>query len=107
VKAQGVLPAYERALELTRGMLDAAQKGDWDRLVELEKERSVHVDRIRDLDPDPSREESARERKREIVLAMLQTDERIQVLTQDWMHELREVLSSISAEQRLARTYGP
>ena len=34
-------------------------------------------------------------------------DEQIQLLTQDWMHELREVLGSISTEQRLNRTYGP
>ena len=53
MESQGVLSAYERALELTRIMLDAARKGDWDRLVTLEKERSIYIERIRMLDPGP------------------------------------------------------
>jgi len=36
----------------------------------------------------------------------MQSDEQIEILTRDWMRELREVLGSISAEQRLSRTYG-
>ena len=106
MNSQGVLHAYERALELTRAMLDAAQKADWDRLVQVEKERSIHIERIKALDPVPARDGNSRERKREIILEILQGDERIQSLTQDWMHELREVLGSISVEQRLTRSYG-
>ena len=36
----------------------------------------------------------------------MQCDEQIEILTQDWMRELREVLGSINAEQKLSRTYG-
>jgi flagellar protein FliT len=106
VESQGVLSAYERALELTRGMLDAARKGDWDRLVAQEKERSIYVERIKMLDPDPMRDAKSRERKREIITEMLRGDEQIQALTQDWMHELREVLGNINALQRASRTNG-
>jgi flagellar protein FliT len=107
VESQGVLSAYERALELTRAMLDAARKGDWDRLVAQEKERSIYVERIRMLDPDPLRDAKSRERKREIIAEMLRGDEQIQALTQDWMHELREVLGNINAQQRPPRASGP
>ena len=102
-----MLSAYERALELTRAMLDAARKGDWDRLVAQEKERSIYVERIRMLDPDPLRDAKSRERKREIITEMLRGDEQIQALTQDWMHELREVLGNINAQQRPSRSNGP
>ena len=102
-----MLSAYERALELTHAMLDSARKGDWDRLVAQEKERSVYVERIRMLDPDPLRDAKSRERKREIIAEMLRADEQIQTLTQDWMHELREVLGNINAQQRPSRTNGP
>ena len=41
---------YEKALEVTRAMLDAAQKSDWDQLVTLEKERGALVDSLRVMD---------------------------------------------------------
>ena len=102
-----MLECYERALECTRAMHAAAQKGDWDALVQHEKERAVLIDRLQREDADPAGDPASRNRKRELIAAMLQLDQQIQLLTQDWMHELREVLGSISAEQRLNRTYGP
>ena len=101
-----MLPAYERALELTRSMLDAARKGDWDSLVAQEKERGIQVERIKMSDPVPMRDGKSRERKLEIISEILRGDKQIQALTQDWMHELREVLGSISAQQRQSGTHG-
>jgi hypothetical protein len=74
--------------------------------VQRERERSALVDRLRLEDPDPGSDAATRNRKREVIETMLRLDDQIQLLTQDWMHELREVLGSISAEQRLNRTYG-
>lgn len=103
----GLLPVYEQALEITQAMLAAARKGDWDALVQRERDRDRLIEQIRQQDPDPARDSAARDRKREIIVQILQGDEEIQLLTQDWMHELREVLRSIQTEQRLSRTYGP
>jgi hypothetical protein len=97
---------YERALELTYAMLEAAQKSDWDRLLATEKERKALIDQLRRLDVSPGRDAQTRQRKRELIRTTLQCDEQIEILTKDWMRELREVLGSISAEQKLARTYG-
>ena len=102
-----VLECYERALQSTRAMLTAAQKGDWDALVQHEKERSVLIDRLQREDADPGANAASRARKRDLIATMLELDQQIQLLTQDWMHELREVLGSVKAEQRLNRTYGP
>ena len=102
-----VLECYERALQCTRAMHAAAQKGDWDALVQHEKERAILVDRLGREDADPARDVASRDHKRELIATMLQLDQQIQLLTQDWMHELREVLGSIRAEQRLNRTYSP
>jgi hypothetical protein len=107
VHKEGVLHCYERALSLTHAMLDAARKSDWDGLVKLEGERGRLIDQIRRDDPDPGRDAAGAPRKREIITEMLQLDEQVQLLTQDWMHELRDVLGSIGNAQRLARTYGP
>jgi flagellar protein FliT len=91
-----VLGLYERALSLTHAMLEAARKGNWDELVRLEAQRSQVVDQIRLDDPDPARTPALVARKRQIMTELLQADERVQLLTQDWMHELREVLGSVS-----------
>jgi hypothetical protein len=106
MSSDAIMQRYDKALELTRAMLEAAQKSDWDRLVALEKERSALIDQLRELDVDPARDAQDRERKRELIRDIMRSDEQIQILTQDWMRELREVLGSISVEQRLSRTYG-
>jgi hypothetical protein len=97
---------YEQALELTRAMLEAARRSDWDGLVGLEKERSALVDQLRELDVNPARDAETREQKRQVLRDIMECDEQIQILTQDWMRELREILGSVSAEKRLSRTYG-
>ena len=97
---------YEKAVELTRNMLEAAQKSEWDRLVVLERERATLIDQLRDLDREPPRDVRERDRKRTLLREIMEFDAQIEILTQDWMRELREVLGSINAEQRLSRTYG-
>ena len=101
-----IMQHYEKALALTRDMLEAAQKSDWERLMGLERERATLIDRLRDLDREPSTDTRERERKRDLLRDIMQRDEQIEILTRDWMRERREVLGSISAEQRLSRTYG-
>ena len=101
-----IMQHYEKALALTRGMLEAAQKNEWERLMGLERERATLIDRLRDLDRDPNPDTRERGRKRDLLREIMQSDEQIEILTRDWMRELREVLGSISAEQRLSRTYG-
>jgi len=101
-----IMQRYERALELTRSMLEAAQKSEWERLVALEGERATLIDQLRDLDREPPRDARERDRKRALLREIMQFDEQIEILTRDWMRELREVLGSINAEQRLSRTYG-
>jgi flagellar protein FliT len=96
-----VLGLYELALARTREMLDAARAGDWDGLVQRERERAVLVERLKEHDPDPARDGAMQERKREILLEISRADEQIHTLTQDWMHELRDVLGGLGTLQRL------
>jgi len=105
VDSVAVLQCYEKALELTRGMLGAAQRSEWDALIALEKERTKVIDQLRHLDLDHGRDGESLSRKRELIRGILTCDEQIQLLTQDWMRELREVLGSIRSGQRLSQTY--
>lgn len=103
--ADGILATWEQALALTGQMLEAARSSDWDRLVELERGRDQVLDALRREDRDPPGTEKQRARKREIIQAMLEQDETIRLLTQDWMRELREILASVGNSQRLGKTY--
>lgn len=96
-----VLALYEQTLARTREMLDAARASDWDGLVQRERSRALLVERLKAQDPDPARDAATQERKREILLEIFRADEQIQTLTQDWMHELRDVLGSLGTLQRL------
>jgi flagellar protein FliT len=102
VDAQAVLALYEQVLARTREMLDAARASDWDSLVQRERSRAILIERLREHDPEPAREAATLERKRAILLEIFQADEQIQTLTQDWMHELREVLGSVGTLRRLS-----
>lgn len=100
----GILDIYASAGALTGRMLEAARRGSWDDLVALERERSAMIEYLRAHDPDPSKHDAGH--KRELLERMLRQDEEIAVLTQDWMHELREVLDTIGNGQRIERAYG-
>ncbi len=96
---------WEEVLSLTEQMLDAARKSDWDALVEFEQQRGRLLEDVRSHDADPVRARQNRDRKREVIQTIMQRDDEIRMLTQDWMRELREILASVNTEQRLNKTY--
>ncbi|MBI1396955.1 MAG: hypothetical protein GC151_13335 [Betaproteobacteria bacterium] len=100
-----IVEAYSRALAQTNRMFEAARSGDWDGLVLLERERDRMLDEIRKHEGEPPKAPELRQRKRELIREMLSRDEEIRNLTQDWMHELRDILSNVETVQRLSKTY--
>jgi flagellar protein FliT len=105
VSHERILIIYESALEVTERMFTAARAGDWDALVALERERDRHVEEARSLEDGQAGPAALRARKRELLQKILAREEEIRILTQDWMHELREILDSASNSQRLNRAY--
>jgi hypothetical protein len=63
------------------------------------------VEEARSLENGQAGPVALRARKRELLQKILSRDEEIRILTQDWMHELREILDSASNTQRLNRAY--
>jgi flagellar protein FliT len=97
--------AWEEVLALTDRMLEAARKSDWDGLVEIEQRRGRLIEEVSVLEKDPAAARTHRDRKRALIQAIMGRDDEIRMLTQDWMRELREILSSVNTEQRLSKTY--
>lgn len=100
-----LLDLYRQALDLTQRMLTAARASDWDALVRLEVERDRLIEEVRRHDLDTPRSARLREQKRELLERIIAQDEEIRTLTQDWMRELRDILSNVNNVQRLSKTY--
>lgn len=99
------IDAYSQALALTDQMLDAARNSEWDRLVQLEIARGRLLDQIREANQGPPTSHEAGLQRRELIESILAKDEKIKLLTQDWMHELRDILGSATAQRLLNKTY--
>lgn len=97
--------AYAQALALTDQMLDAARKSEWDRLVQLEIVRGRILDEIREANQGPPTSYESGLERRALIEAILERDQKIKLLTQDWMHELRDILGSATAQRLLNKTY--
>lgn len=102
---EALLDLYRQALDLTQRMLVAARTSEWDALVRLEVERDRLIESARLHDIDPPRTAALRQEKRELLQQIISQDEEIRTLTQDWMRELRDILSNVNNVQRLGKTY--
>ncbi len=105
MSSEAVVAAYADVLALTERMLEAARGSDWDTLVRIEQERDRQVAVLRQQDVDPGRIPGLRARKRELIEAIMAKDAEVRSLTEDWMHELRDILESAGNVQTLHKTY--
>lgn len=86
-------------------MVDAARAAQWEALVGVERERDALVETLRREDTEPPKSARWRERKRDLLARMLALDEEVRTLTEDWMHELREILANVATERKVNKTY--
>ncbi|GAO35715.1 flagellar protein FliT [Sulfuricella sp. T08] len=100
-----LLKLYDEMLCLTQKMLASARHSDWDRLIELEHERSVIVERLKQEDIESLWTLSEGVKKGELIRSMLDIDAEIKLLTESQMMELRGMLDSVRIEQKLNNTY--
>ena len=100
-----IFAMYEKLWLLTRQMLDAAQRDDWDTLIEVELMRDTLVEHIASYDGLSDMTEIERQKTSELIQRILVADEEIQALTVIWMDELQEMLGSIGTEKKLHKAY--
>ncbi|NDU88068.1 MAG: flagellar protein FliT [Ferrovum sp.] len=98
---------YEALSSLMGLMREAATTGQWDQLVALEKQCQDRVQVMRQVDPQVSLDEGARERKKALILQMLADDASIRSHTEPWMEKLQWVLRSTRREQKVRQAYTP
>jgi len=100
-----VIENYEFLSALTAKMREAATQGEWDHLVELEKQCSQRVQAIKAQDASTPINEEMRLRKVALIRQMLADDAEIRNQTQPWMAQLQQLIQSAGQERRLQQAY--
>jgi flagellar protein FliT len=99
-----VIENYQRLSSITGKMREAAALGEWDHLIELEKECSQHVARMKQQDTLPI-DEGTRQQKITLIKKILADDASIRSKTEPWMAQLQRIMQSARSEQQLQQAY--
>ena len=100
-----VIENYEFLTSITAQMRVAATDGQWDQLMELEKQCSQHVAIMKTQDMGIPPDESIRLRKVELIRKILADDAEIRNHTEPWVEQLQRIMHSTGQERRLQQTY--
>lgn len=103
--SESIFAAYENLWLLTRQMLNAAQNGGWDALIEGELKRNALVEYMMVKNESSIMNAVEQQKIGEIIRHILAADSEIKTLTEAWMGELQDILGSIGTEKKLHRAY--
>jgi flagellar protein FliT len=101
-----VIAVYEALSALTEQMHEAAIRGEWDHLVDLEQQCRRKVAAIMPLDAASTLDEPSRQQKALLIKKILAHDADIRSRAQAWMGQLQNIMHSNRQEQRLQQAYG-
>lgn len=107
VDTKRLLETYDCLARTTGHMLNAAQNGDWDHLIELERHCAELIARMSALETEEPLPEDLRKHKSAMIRKVLADDAAIRNITEPWLQQLGTMLSANTHERRLLRTYGP
>ncbi len=106
MNTQNVIGNYESLSRLTGQMRTAAIGEEWDTLVNLEQQCSLHVSSMRSFEKPAVLDETARQHKIQLIKKILADDAEIRNRTESWMGQLQRIMQSNRHEQRLNQSYG-
>lgn len=101
-----VVANYETLAALTLRMREAATSGEWDTLVNIERERSELLAATKPLDAQIKLDPASSQRKDQLLKTILAQDAETQVLVKSWMDQFQMTMQSATQEMRLLKKYG-
>jgi len=101
-----VIANYESLSTLTAQMRDAAERGEWDHLIDLEQQCRQRVAALKQADATAALDEPSKQRKVRLIKKILEHDADIRNRTVAWMGQLQRIMQSNRQEQRLQQAYG-
>jgi flagellar protein FliT len=106
MNTEEVMSLYETVAVITDQMVVAAREGNWEQLVELEKQCSRHVEQLKQGESSEPLTPGVREKKVRIIQKILADDREIRNLTEPWMEHLSSLINNTGTRRKLAQTYG-
>lgn len=95
---------YEEICALSERMVNAAQCGQWDELVDLEHRVAALRDTLLAADDDALTPADA-ERKRALIQRILADDAEVRRHTEPWMEQVRKFLGAGARARRVTEAY--
>ncbi len=106
MNSEEVIKLYESVAQITKQMLSAARLGDWDNLAVLESHCAGHVHTLRAGEAPVKLTNELRIRKVAVIKQILADDREIRHITEPWMAQLSNLMSSNNTERKLSMAYG-
>jgi len=100
-----ILGEYEVIASLTRRMLDAARRSEWDTLIELERDCGQHFAQLLDGSTVQPDDDAYRSRKAALIRGILNDDAEIRLLVEPWLAQLSQLIGNTHQQNRLHRAY--
>jgi flagellar protein FliT len=100
-----ILDIYGSISDKTGEMLDAARCGDWDRLIVLEQDCRVLIERLKRTNAGPTAGVQFVQRRIAHIRKALANDAEIRKLTEPWMTQLEAYIGGARRERTLQRAY--
>lgn len=100
-----IITTYEAILAITSKMLQAAKNSDWDELVALEQDCSRLTSWLMEQHTYEQLNEEERRKKVNLIHSILERDAEIRTITEPWMTQLQNKLTSYGQKRKLGQTY--
>lgn len=97
---------YEKLLELSHGMIDAAEKDHWEEVITLEQERSRIVDTLRSYRSEVAADQQSHDMMIQLIEKIQKCDDKIYPALISHMDELKVMIDAASNELKLGKQYG-
>jgi flagellar protein FliT len=102
----GAIGNYETLSVLTRELFEAAARGEWDRLEEIQRKRAVLFDSMVPADLSATLDQPSRHRKDDLIRQILADEAQIRELIHSHLAQLQTALQDSRQELRLLKEYG-
>ncbi len=100
-----IISIYEEILATTNKMLDAAQKNEWDTLIDLEKQCRALTHKLVENETEFTLSQELQQKKIKIIHQVLHDDAQIRSITEPWMAKLQEIINTDNCKRNLQQAY--
>lgn len=100
-----IITTYETILIITNKMLTAAEDNEWEKLITLEKECRKLTNKLVINNSDHELSDELLDKKIKIIHQVLANDAKIRLITEPWMANLQNMISTVGRRRNLHHAY--